>query len=463
MRPVLMLSYRFAPQGGAGSLRTTKFAKYLPALGWRPIVHTVANPHWDVWDHTLSREVPKEATVYRSRTIEPEGTGERAGAQIIGATARTLSGGLAQRLRHVLGSLRRQLRVFVLIPDRQAAWIPWGIIRTLVIVRRHRPTVMYSSSPPHSAQIVALVVKKLSGVPWVADFRDLWMQSIHRQELYKRRWRHAIEAAMERAVVRYADRIIVTTEPNRDELARKYDAASKVVVIPNGYDAADFARAPAPPADVDAARFNLTMTGQVVKLVDMRPFFHALAQSVGQEPALRQRLRVRLIGADPAPYADLIHELGLDDQVAYIPYMPHDAVLEYVRASDVLFLCHIPDWISAGAKMSVKLFEYFAAERPILAMTSPDSLTAELLREAGVGICVAPDDVDAITHALLTLFAQWQQENVVVRSAAGFLERFERGRLTARLAGVLDDAATGGSAQASQTNAPSEPRNQYAA
>lgn len=440
MRTVLMLSYRFAPQGGAGSLRTTKFARYLPALGWRPIVHTVANPHWGVWDDVLNSEVPPEAVVYRSRTIEPEGAGERAGEQLIGTAARAVSGSLAARIRRALGALRRQLRVFVLIPDRQAAWIPWAIVRTLIIARRHRPEVLYSSSPPHSAQVAALAVKRLTGLPWVVDFRDLWMQSIHRQELYRRRWRQALETAMERAVVRHADRIIVTTEPNREELARKYGVGDKVTVIPNGYDAADFARPAVRPADVDASCFNMTMTGQVVKLVDMRPFFHALAQSIARAPALGERLRVRLIGSDPAPYADLIRDLGLTANVRYVPYMPHEQVLQYVRASNVLFLCHIPDWISAGAKMSVKLFEYFAAERAILAMTSADSLTAGLLRDAGVGVLVAPDDVAAITGAVLDLFSQWERGTLDVRAVDGFLARFERGHLTTRLAALFDDA-----------------------
>jgi len=44
MRSVLMMTYRFAPQGGAGSLRAVKFVKYLPGFGWRPTVHTVLIP-----------------------------------------------------------------------------------------------------------------------------------------------------------------------------------------------------------------------------------------------------------------------------------------------------------------------------------------------------------------------------------------------------------------------------------
>jgi glycosyltransferase involved in cell wall biosynthesis len=440
MRSVLMLSYRFAPQGGAGSLRTVKFAKYLSTLGWRPIVHTVANPYWHVWDHVLNNEVPADAIVYRSRTIEPEATGEQAGERLIKTAAGTLPRGAAPRLRRALGALRRRLRLWVLIPDRQAAWVPWATIRTLVMVRRHRPDVLYTSSPPHSVQIIGLMVKRLTGVPWVVDFRDMWLQSIHRRHLYRRRWRRGIESALERAVVRHAARLITTTEPNREELVRKYGVEEKVLVIPNGYDAADFKRPATTPADMDPACFNMTMTGQVEKFFDMQPFFRALARAASQEPHLRALLRVRLIGADPSPYAGFIRELGLEQHVQYLRYMAHERALEYVRASSVLFLGQIPERISAGVKLSAKLFEYFAAERPILAMTTADSLTAGLLAEAGVGMWVAPDDTDGIAAAVVELFHRWETGRGHTPPRAGFLEQFERGHLAGRLAQALEEA-----------------------
>jgi glycosyltransferase involved in cell wall biosynthesis len=440
MRSVLMLSYRFAPQGGAGSLRAVKFVKYLPSFGWRPIVHTVSNPHWHVWDHALSREVPKDVTVYRSRTIEPESAGEQAGEQVLSAAARKLPRGFVARLRRSLGGLRRWLRVWVLIPDKQAAWIPGAIIRTLILVRRHRPAVLYTSSPPHSVQLVGLVVKRLTGLPWVVDFRDLWLQSIHRSELYRRRWRRRIETALERAVARHADRLITTTEPNREELISKYGGAEKVVVIPNGYDHADFEGPLHRPADVDPTCFNLTMTGQVEKLIDMKPFFRALALAGTRKPALAAQMRVRLIGTDPKPYAELIRELGLEAQVHYLGYMPHEEALGYVRTSSAFFLSQIPHRISAGTKLSVKLFEYFAARRRILALTTPDSITAELLAEGGVGVQIAPDDVEAIATAVLDLFHSWQSGRSETKPDPSFLERFERKHLTERLAGVFEDA-----------------------
>ena len=59
--------------------------------------------------------------------------------------------------------------------------------------------------------------------------------------------------------------------------------------------------------------------------------------------------------------------------------------------------------------LSGKVFEYLAAERPILALVPPDGAAAELIREAGAGVVVAPDDVEGIEAALGELHARWQR------------------------------------------------------
>jgi glycosyltransferase involved in cell wall biosynthesis len=57
---------------------------------------------------------------------------------------------------------------------------------------------------------------------------------------------------------------------------------------------------------------------------------------------------------------------------------------------------------------SGKIFEYLAAERPILAAVPPDGVAAQLVREAGAGIVVPPDDVDSISTALDGLVKRWR-------------------------------------------------------
>jgi hypothetical protein len=53
------------------------------------------------------------------------------------------------------------------------------------------------------------------------------------------------------------------------------------------------------------------------------------------------------------------------------------------------------------------VFEYLAAERPILAAVPTDGAAAELIRETNTGVVAAPDDVPALTAALGDLHARW--------------------------------------------------------
>ena len=118
--------------------------------------------------------------------------------------------------------------------------------------------------------------------------------------------------------------------------------------------------------------------------------------------------------------------------------MPRRESLALQRDSDALLLL-IPDAGGRGrGVLSGKVFEYLAAERPILAAVPPEGAAAELIEETGAGIVAAPDDVPALTRALTELHARW---------AAGTLdgtvlspedrERLGRGARVEELAEVL--------------------------
>ncbi len=91
---------------------------------------------------------------------------------------------------------------------------------------------------------------------------------------------------------------------------------------------------------------------------------------------------------------------GIADRIELIPYAPHRRSLELQRDSEALLLL-IPEAGGRGrGVLSGKVFEYLAAGRPILAVVPPDGAAAELLRETGAGVVVAPDDVDGIAREL---------------------------------------------------------------
>ena len=137
------------------------------------------------------------------------------------------------------GSCRRTS----LVPDPQITWVPGAFLKGLSLIRKERPAVIYSSSPPNSCQVLGLMLKRVTHVPWIADFRDPWTEGIRRKQSYERSGvRRRLEHAFERRVIESADHIIVTTEKTLEQFLAKYPAipSSKYSVITNGFDAADF-------------------------------------------------------------------------------------------------------------------------------------------------------------------------------------------------------------------------------
>jgi hypothetical protein len=73
MKRLLIITYYWPPNGGAGVQRWLKFTKYLPQHGWQPVVYTPSNPEVILPDPALEREVPAEAEIVKRPITEPYG------------------------------------------------------------------------------------------------------------------------------------------------------------------------------------------------------------------------------------------------------------------------------------------------------------------------------------------------------------------------------------------------------
>jgi glycosyltransferase involved in cell wall biosynthesis len=171
-----------------------------------------------------------------------------------------------------------------------------------------------------------------------------------------------------------------------------------VRVIPNGCDFDDFAGLEYRPGD----RFRITHTGSFFGKRNPRPFLSALASS-GLEDVV-----ARFAGGLRAADRDWAGNVGLGERLEVLPYVPHRRSLELQRDSEANLLL-LPAAAGRGrAVPSGKIFEYLAAERPILAAVPPDGAAARLVRETGAGIVVGPEDETGIREALLGLHARWK-------------------------------------------------------
>src|SRR5207248_1988276 len=246
--------------------------------------------------------------------------------------------------------------------------------------------------------LVGAAVKTATGAKWVADLRDSLVAHPHRRaESRLVRAKEKTGEGVAKLVASRADAIVAAAEAIADE-ARALQPSGRVVTIPNGCDFDDFAGLEYRRAD----RFRITHAGSFFGKRDPRPFLQALADS-GLED-----VTVRFVGDFRPADREFMEALGLADRVELIPYVPRRRSLALQRDSDVLLLL-IPEAGGRGrGVLSGKVFEYLAAERPVLALVPPDGAAAQLVRDAGAGLVAAPEDVDGIRAALVDLHARWQ-------------------------------------------------------
>jgi glycosyltransferase involved in cell wall biosynthesis len=377
---VLLVTLYFPPAGGGGVQRPLKFATHLPGLGIETHVLAPDDPKWIHRDEDLP--TPTLAWVHRVRFLGPRG---RRPADELHGTA-----GLER--------YSRQLQLFsrrLLFPDENVSWNLTAIPAAMRIVRQEGIDVVLTTSPPGSVHLVGAAVKRATGVKWVADLRDSLVAHPHRdaQRLLvraKEQGHHMVA----RLAAQSADGIVTVSDAISEEM-RGLNPRGPVVTIANGSDFDDFAGLDYEPG---AERFRITHAGSFFGKRDPKPFLTALARVNG--------VVARFVGDFRA--TDREWATGIDDRIELIPYAPHRRSLELQRDSEALLLL-IPDADGRGqGVLSGKVFEYLAAERPILAVVPPDGAAAKLLRETGAGVVVAPDDIDGIERELTAMRDRWR-------------------------------------------------------
>lgn len=421
MRTVLILAYYFPPMGLGGTQRPLKFVKYLPSFGWRPIVVTVKDVHYYGRDTSLLSEIPTEAGIERTGSLDPLRL-----AHLLGSDGQRSSDA---------GAKTNALLKGLLFPDNQIGWIPFAVQRALKIIRRERVDALFTTFPPASGHLAGYLLHHLTGLPWIADFRDVWTggefdrspTALHR----------AMANALQREIVGTADRLIAVTDDIADSLTALGAEPSRLSVVPNGYDPADFA--PLAPAPRDH-RFLLVYSGTMNTARNPEPLFRAIRLLLDRRPALERLFTVRLVGA--AIGVDLpaqIRRFRLETVVDLTGYLPHREALAQLLAADALVLLLTTEASLARGVPTGKIYEYLACGKPVLGVAPPGA-AGELLSRTNRGRAIAPDDTAGIANALESLIMAWQANTL--RSCPiddASVQQYSRSRQTELLAETLNN------------------------
>jgi glycosyltransferase involved in cell wall biosynthesis len=396
LRKALLITYHFPPQAASGSFRLLGFARHLPRAGWQPIVVAPPELPWEPSDEELAAQIPADV--------------------------------LLQPVPYPVGAPRLLRRLAPV-----GMWLPraWSACRA--VMREHRPEAVLTSGPPHWVHLLGLSLRRSFGVPWVADFRDPWVNSDPDK---RRSWSARWALYWERKVLSAAD-CVVANAPNATRLFQDmYPAhADKILTLTNGFDPADT------PSESPALEpLRLVHAGELYYGRNPLPLLDALAAWNCQDGPPGRRARLEVIGRNylSVDMAEEIRRRGLEEDVAMTGQLPYREALQEMARAGILVLFDTP---GRHVGVPAKLYEYFGAGRPILALAEPAGDVAHVLRDSGTLYRLAsPHDAGQIRQALTEL-VQEMMERPDDGADARRLRRYTREHLTGELALLLDRLA----------------------
>ena len=445
-RDVLCVAYFFPPLGGVSVARMTAFIRHLPESGWRPIVLAPSGTTYPLRDPAGLAALPPELEVIRARSPEPHAL-RRHAERLRGPVerVRSVAGGSPQPATSAAsdqaiavsgsrGGRLAELRRRVFFPDDQLGWVPLAAAAGIQRMRRQPADVIFSSAFPISAHLVAGAIHRATGIPWVAEFRDPWVDNVLAPPLPSTH--RSLQRRIERWIVTRASRVVLVTPGLTSAFAGRYpQQVSRLRTVMNGYD----------PEELESQRTATEAAGDMIRLVytgtldrprETKAFLDGLEKFVAGRPEAADRLRVELIGRRSPEVEALARPFTGEERLGavleLIDFVPRHEALERVGSATAA-LVMLGGGPGMGLFVSGKLFDYIGLDRPVLAMVPPGDARG-VLDDLEWGIVVDPEPA-SVAAGLERLFVGDYRQGRADRSG-----RFDRRSLTRDLASILDEA-----------------------
>ncbi len=373
-KKVLIITYYWPPSGGSGVQRWLHFSRYLSQLGWEPIIYTPENAEAPVFDESLKDAFTESVHVIKYPIWEPF----HAYKVLTGKKGKKLQTGFlnegGKQDKKWIQKIALWLRANLFIPDAKKFWIKPSIQHLSDFLKDHPVDIIVSTGPPHTTHLIALGLKRATGIPWLADFRDPWtnidwFDKLPMTFLAKRKHHR-----LEQEVLREATGITCVSRTMIEEFEEL--ANRPVKLITNGFAPTDFQHFD---KKVDK-HFTILHTGSLN--ADRNPivFWEFLAQEVSRNEFLRNKLKIQLVGAVDVSVIHSIESCGLRPYLDQRPFIPHQEVIALMSSCSLL-LMPLNNVKNQRGIIPGKMFEYLASNQPILAIGPVTGDSAKILKE----------------------------------------------------------------------------------
>lgn len=428
MKRILYIAYFFPPLGGAGVQRTAKFVRYLPEHGFQPTVLTARSSYW-MRDESLLAEIPAGTRVERA----PHWFGRW--------THRAAGGGTRSAARV---SILRGVARFFFVPDAYLGWILPAARRALALLRETPHDLILSTSSPDSSHLLGQWLKRRTGLPWVADFRDPWTERLSYAPPTPAH--DALQRRLERDCLLDADLVLVTSDATRDHFLATHPSLSpeRVLTLTNGYDEQDFTDAnawlaTAPPDLVRLWSGALLHAGQLNPDRPLGPLLVGLRRLLARGGEAAARAEVVFLGGHYDRDVAEVAAAGLEGRVTFMANRPHvESIAACLSARGLLLMEQNSP--RGALVLPGKTFELARTGKSILALVPPGGAADVFLRDSGAGLAVDPSSPETVADALARVFSDPPPPGAAPERLLPYERRALTSRLASRLRSLLEDS-----------------------
>ena len=434
MKRVLIISYYWPPTGGSGVQRWVKFAKYLPAEGWQPVIYTPENPEQLAVDETLAGEVPAEAEIIRRRIVEPYELYKKMLRRSGHSKEAVEVNPVNAQNKSFLQKIAMWVRGNLFLPDPRCMWIRPSVRFLKKYLKEHPVDLIVSTGPPQSMHLIGMKLAEETGLPWIADFRDPWTRIFYFKHLSMTKATQRWHEKMEKRVLDKATRVVAVSPLVQQDFQAM--TQTPVELITNGFDECDFNEEPlAMAAGGPDMPFTITHTGLFAADGNPTVLWDVLAEKCMADAEFKKRLRIHLIGKTDEQIIKAIDAAGLSENLHDMGYQPHARAIDEQRKASLLILPlrKEPEY---KAVLPGKLFEYLASWRPVLGIGQPDGAMSMILNNTRTGVVFDWEDRKSIARFVDLCWEKHLCSKLAVENAD--ISQFTRRNLTRRMAQLFD-------------------------
>jgi hypothetical protein len=392
-KKLLIISYPFPPIPYSGTYRIIRMCKGLAKLGVEVHALSIKVDERIPNDYDLIGQLPDAVTVHRTPIIDPWLRYQK--------WKKDGGSGRWPIFNKFLSGLLR----LITIPDHQIFWIPFAVLHGQRIIRKHNIRKILISSPPNSSQLIGYILKKVTKVKWITDFRDPIVGNIAEVNLIRpsdflSKIEKLLRVKFEKLIVNNADKVVLNTESHRKELLEKFKA-NKFHTVRNAFDEDDYKGIRKDKYD----KFTISHIGSMYGLRKADVLFQAIKRLEAELSPNPLNLQVLFVGATDGRLEQSISEYGIENYVKVQPSVTHRKAIEIMMKSHLLLLVKATGKGSYG-QIPAKFYEYLGTRNPILCLGPEKSEVADLINELGVG-CVSENNEDKVFEYLKYFYTKY--------------------------------------------------------